>query len=530
MLFQGSTLMYDYIIIGGGSAGCVLANRLSADSRARVLLLEAGIPDKRLTIHIPLAWNQNFKTEIDWNYNTEPQPHLENRSLYWPRGKTLGGSSSINAMIYIRGHRSDYDHWARLGNEGWSYDEVLPYFKKSEHNERGASQHHGAGGALNVTDLPAPNPLTMAFVRAAQETGLKYRTDFNADDQEGVGIYQVTQKNGKRHSTAAAFLKPVMERPNLTVITGAHVTRVLFDGRRVCGVAYLENGTPREVRCRDEVILCGGSINSPQLLMLSGIGPANHLREMGLKVIADLPGVGENLQDHIVCGIINYSVKPVSLINAQKLLALGRYLLTNSGLLRSNGGEGGAFIRSRPDLEACDLQYHFLPSHFLDHGLTPLSGHGFAAGITVLRPKSRGYIKLRSADPLAHPVIQPNYYADESDLHLTVEGMKWIREVIEASPFDPYRGAEILPGAQIDSDEALCRFARERSETLYHPVGTCKMGQDPMSVVNDRLQVHSVEGLRVVDASIMPQIIGGNTNAPTIMIGEKAADLIKTGW
>ncbi len=517
--------MYDYIVIGAGSAGCVVANRLSADPRARVLLLEAGGPDTRQSIHIPAAWAKSLKTEIDWNYTTEPQPHLLDRRLYWPRGKTLGGSSAINAMIYIRGHRVDYDTWAQLGNEGWSYDDVLPYFKKSENNVRGASTYHGAGGYLNIDDLE-PNPLTSAFVQAAQAVGIPHRVDFNGEDQAGVGTYQVTQKNGKRQSSAVAFLRPILDRPNLTVITHAHAARILFEGRRARGVSYLQEGMPREAHAAEEVILCGGTVNTPQLLLLSGIGPAEHLHEMNIPVVADLPGVGQNLQDHVVCGVITFAVKPVSLVGATRVSEMVRYLLTNRGMLRSNAGEGGMFERTSPELPAPDLQYHFLPAHFLDHAQTPLVGHGYTLGTTLLRPKSNGYVKLRSADPLDAPIIQPNYYAEPEDIETMLKGMYRIREILAAAPFDVYRGIEFLPGSDVQSEADMRQVLRERTETLYHPVGTAKMGSDSMSVVNDRLQVHMVEGLRVADGAIMPTIVGGNTHAPVVMIGEKAADLI----
>jgi choline dehydrogenase len=520
--------MYDYIIVGAGSAGCVLANRLSADPQRRVLLLEAGGPDKRTEIHIPAAWSKTLKTELDWNYYTEPQEHLNNRQLYWPRGKTLGGSSSINAMIYIRGSRWDYDNWAMLGSEGWSYDDVLPYFKKGENNERGADDYHGVGGPLNVKDQPCPNPLTEAFVRGAQTVGLPYRADFNGEDQMGVGILQTTTKNGKRHSAAAAYLKPVMGRPNLTVLTHAHTTRILFEGKKAVGVEYIHEGFPRQARTRREVILSGGAINSPQLLMLSGIGPADHLRELGIEVLSDLPGVGQNLQDHQITGVGYHCTKPISMANANRPQTLLQYLLTGKGMLQSNGAEGGGFVKIDPDAPAPDVQFHFLPAFAYNHLLTPLEGHGFTLGVTVLRPESRGYISLRSANPADYPVIQPNYLSDAQgkDLRLFVEAIKLAREIVFTRPFDAYRGAEFLPGYHVQTDEDIRDYVRQQVQTLYHPVGTCKMGADPMAVVNEQLQVHTVENLRVVDGSIMPVIASGNTNAPIMMIAEKAADLI----
>jgi choline dehydrogenase len=505
----------------------VLAYRLTANPQVKVLLLEAGGPDKRREIHIPAAYGQAFKSEIDWNYETEPQPHLNNRKLYWPRGKVLGGSSSINAMIYIRGARQDYDAWRDAGNPGWGFDDVLPYFKKSENQERGASAYHGVGGPLNVADLIAPNPMTRAFVAACQQVGLKRNDDFNGPQQEGAGIYQVTQKTGQRHSTAAAFLKPALARPNLTVLTHTHATRILFEKNRAVGVAYIQAGQTREARAAREVILSGGSINSPQLLLLSGVGPADHLRALGIPIVLDLPGVGQNLHDHIAVGAFYYATQPVSLASATAPLQLLQYLLFKKGMLTSNVGEGGAFVKSKPDLPAPDIQYHFGPIHYLNHGLTKMDGHGFATGPTLLSPDSRGALTLRSNDPLAAPAIQPCYLTSSRDMERLLYGLKLAREIVAAKAFDAYRGAEIHPGPSVTRDAALREYIRNGAETLYHPVGTCKMGSDPLAVVNARLQVHGLEGLRVVDAAIMPTVPSGNTNAPTIMIAEKGADLIQ---
>ncbi|MCU0498263.1 MAG: choline dehydrogenase [Anaerolineae bacterium] len=518
--------MYDYIIVGAGSAGCVLANRLSANPNHKVLLLEAGGPDQRTEIHVPLAWSQTLKTEVDWNYETVPQAHLNGRRLYWPRGKTLGGTSAINAMIYMRGHPSDYDHWEELGNEGWSYEDVLPYFKLSEDNSRGANRYHGTGGPLSVIDPVAISPLSEAFVAAGRAIGMPYQADFNDEDQEGVGLYQSTIRNGKRCSSAVAFLRPALERDNLTVITHAHTTRILFEGRCAVGVQYLENGFPREARAQREVILAAGAVNTPQLLMLSGIGPADHLREQEIKVISDLPGVGANLQDHLVTGLSNYSTQPVSLSNAMKPHQVIRYLLTSTGMLQTNGAEVGAYFTVDSSSPAPDIQVHFLPGFFVNHGFTRVDGHGFALGITVARPKSRGTIRLQSANPLVTPLIDPQYFSDPSDLELLVAAFKRVRELVYSAPFDPYRGAELLPGWEVQSDDQIREYMKWQIETIYHPVGTCKMGHDEMGVVNERLQVHTLENLRIADASIMPTIPGGNTNAPTIMIGEKAAELI----
>lgn len=518
--------MYDYILVGAGSAGCVLANRLSEDPGLRVLLLEAGGPDDKREIAVPAAFSKLFKTPYDWAYETEPEPHLDGRRLYWPRGRTLGGSSSINAMIYIRGAHADYDTWRDLGNPGWSYADVLPYFKRAENQRRGPSDHHAVGGPLDVSDLRYVNPLSRAFVEAGVALGWPRTDDFNGASQEGVGIYQVTQRRGQRHSAAAAYLRPAGGRPNLTVWTGAQATRVLFDGTRATGIEFTRGGATERAEAAREVILCGGTVNSPQLLLLSGVGPADTLRAQGIPVIADLPGVGENLQDHALIGVAYACTQPITLMTAERADNLLEYLLFRRGKLSSNIAEAGAFVKLDPAAPAPELQYHFAPAFYMDHGFTRPDGHGFSLGPTVLRPKSRGRIALRSRDPLAPPAIHGNYLADDSDLRLLIEGIRLSRRIVRAHPFDPYRGLEYL-GPQGDDDAAITAYIRERLETLYHPVGTCKMGTDPLAVVDPELRVRGVDGLRVVDASIMPTIISGNTNAPTIMIAEKAADLLK---
>jgi choline dehydrogenase len=517
--------MFDYVVVGAGSAGCVVASRLVEDPSVRVLLLEAGGSDHQREIAMPVAFSRLFKTPVDWAYLTEPQAHLHQRMLYWPRGKVLGGSSSINAMVYIRGHRADYDTWRDEGNEGWGFSDVLPYFKKAEHQERGASEFHGVGGPLNVANLRSPNPLSRAFVQACVQLGIPHNDDFNGATQDGVGLYQVNQKNGRRHSTAAAYLQST--RQNLTILTGAYVTRVLFSGTRATGVEIIRERQIQRIEAGSAVILCGGAINSPQVLMLSGVGPAQHLRQFNIPVVVDLPGVGQNLQDHLVIGAVYVCRRPVSLDGAGSLADLLRFLVLRRGRLTSNVGEAGGFVRTDAAAPLLDLQLMFGPVYFLDHGLTHPAGHGFSLGGYLLRPRSKGYVALRSSHPLAPPVIQPNYLADEHDLSVLVEGFRLVRRIARAKAFDASRGREYWPGEHVQSTEETVEAIRESAETHYHPVGTCKMGRDAGSVVDAQLRVHSVEGLRVVDASIMPTIVGGNTNAPVIMIAEKAADMIK---
>ncbi len=528
-------MIYDYIIVGAGSAGCVLANRLSANPKNQVLLLEAGVRARLSAIQIPAAFAKLFKTPLDWAYETEPQAELNHRRLFWPRGKVLGGSSSINAMLYIRGHRDDYDRWQELGNYGWGYSDLLPYFKKSENQENGASEYHGIGGLLNVANLRTINRLSHVFVQAGKESGWPIIEDFNVPEPEGFGCYQVTQKNGQRHSAASAYLKPILSRPNLTICLEAMVTRLLLEGRRIVGVEYLANGQEkRQVKSGKEVILSGGTINSPQLLMLSGIGPGNHLQNLGIPVVLDLPGVGQNLQDHLITGVFYECRKPVTLKGANNLVNLLKYLSLKTGPLTSSVAEAGGFVKSQADLAIPDLQFHFAPAFFFNHGFTKWENHALTLGVTQLRPQSRGYIQLRSPDPLQPPLIQPNYLTVEADWQVIIRGLQLADKIFQASAFAPWRGLGIFPSKiplpQPESTQEYERqirdYIREMTQTVYHPVGTCKMGNDTMAVVNSRLQVRGIEGLRVVDASIMPTIIGGNTNAPTIAIAEKAADLI----
>jgi len=520
--------MYDYIIVGAGSAGCVLASRLTEDPNVSVLVLEAGGPDKNMNVRVPAAFSKLFKTSLDWNYETEPQPHMKNRKLYWPRGKMLGGSSSMNAMMYIRGNRHDYDEWGESGNPGWAFADVLPYFKKAEHYERGGTDLVGGAGPLNVAELRHVNPLTKVFLDAAVEAGLPKTDDFNGKSQEGVSPTLVTQKGGTRYSTAVGYLRPAMKRPNLTVHTQAQATKLLIEGKRAVGVAYLRSGAAQEARANREVILCGGAINSPQLLLLSGIGPADHLKALGIEVVADLPGVGQHLQDHLASGILYHCTQPITLASAESLGNLANFLLFKKGPLTSNVAESAGFLKTRPDLLAPDVEIIFAPSFFLEHGFANPPGHGFTIGVVLLHPESTGSLTLRSTNPTDPPAIQPNYLASENDMKVMVEGLRWARKIGQAKAFDAYRGNEFVPGEEVTSDADLAEFIRSRAETLYHPVGTCKMGEDPLAVVDPELRVRGVEGLRVVDASVMPTIISGHTNAPTIMIAEKTADLIKS--
>ncbi|MCY3979017.1 MAG: GMC family oxidoreductase N-terminal domain-containing protein [Chloroflexi bacterium] len=516
----------DYIVVGAGSAGAAVASRLSEDDSFSVLLLEAGGPDSNPDIHIPARFSELFHSADDWDYQTIPQPGLNNRREYVPRGKVFGGTSSMNAMVYQRGHPSDYDGWAARGNEGWAYEDLLPFFRKTQHQERGESTHHGVGGPINVADPQDPNPLSIAFVEAALELGYAHKADFNDGEQEGFGVYQVTQKRGKRHSTAVGYLQPALRRPNLKAIPFAQVTRLIVEDARCVGVDYQHDGELQTARARREVVLCGGAINSPQLLLLSGIGPASHLAEFDIPLVHDLPGVGQNLMDHIQVPLAYHCKAPLSLVNKDAPEQIKRYQEEKMGLLTSNLGESGGFVRLNPDSAAPELQYHFGPDWFVRHGFETPDGHGFTILVGLVGTMSVGELKLKSSDPFAPPAIDFACLMEDSDVQALLEGIKLGRQIAAASPFEPYRGVEFLPGEQITADDELIHYIREFATTIYHPASSCRMGRDPLAVVDERLRVHGIAGLRVADASIMPRIINANTNAPCIMIGEKAAAMI----
>ena len=543
-----SIIEADYIVVGAGSAGCVLAARLSEDGRYKVLLLEAGGDDRptknpsqfmsNLMIHIPVGYASTLKDpKVNWLYTTEPDPGTGGRQHVWPRGKVLGGSSSINAMLYVRGQQADYDGWRQLGCEGWAWDDVLPYFRKAQNQERGACDLHATGGPLNVADMRDGNPISEALIEACDQAGIPRYDDLNGKDQEGATWYQVTQKNGARCSAAVAYLHPAMKRPNLRVETGALASRVLFEGKRAAGVEFVQNGVKRVAKARAEVILAGGAVNSPQLLQLSGVGAGELLRQHGIAVVADVPGVGENLQDHYLSGV-RYRLKAGTLTVNQmskggRLAAEAmKYLLFRKGLLTLSAAHVAAFCKSRPDLAGPDIQFHILPATmdleklFLEQKMELEDAPGMTIAPCQLRPESRGWIRIKSADPSTYPAIFANYLSDPLDQEVAVAGLKWARKIAEQPAIAKYVDHEMNPGPGFESDEVLLEYARATGSTLYHPVGTCQMGAGPMAVVDDQLRVRGVSGLRVVDASIMPRLVSGNTNAPTIMIGEKGAAMI----
>ncbi|MEO7766211.1 MAG: GMC family oxidoreductase N-terminal domain-containing protein [Ferruginibacter sp.] len=528
---------YDFIIIGAGSAGCVLANRLSADPQYSVLLLEAGEPDKNPAIHIPGAYTKLNHTSVDWSFWTEPQPYVDDRKLYVPRGKTLGGCSSTNAMAYVRGNKEDFNEWAALGNPGWSYKEVLPYFKRSECNEKYGEPFHGKEGPLNVRDAIKRTSLSEAFIQSCELNGIPRNDDYNGDSQTGASFLQFTIKNNQRHSTAKAFLRPVLRRPNLTVQTGCMVKKIIIENGHATGVEVIfKKGDMAVIQCNKEVILSAGAIQSPQVLMLSGIGEASGLKKVGIETKLHLPGVGKNLQDHVWAGVSGASniptgnsvLKPLNMARA-----LFQHLLFKKGPLANSPLEANAFLKSDPSLDRPDIQFHFTPigmpaDYTTDiHDLRTFSKiDGYGILVILIRPASRGSITLRSYNPLDAPVIQPSFLSDPHDMEVLLKGIRIAIEVTNAAPLKRYNPAGVHLPAKPITEETLKIHIRKSLETLYHPVGTCKMGKDVMAVVNEKLQVWGIRGLRVADASVMPTIISGNTNAATIMIGEKAAEMI----
>jgi len=555
---------YDFIILGAGSAGCVLANRLSENPEFSVCLIEAGSKDKDPRLHIPIGFAfLGDKTKYNWAYETEPQKEFakvtveepeaavvdsaggvhkvpstseDHRRGYQPRGKTLGGSSSINAMLYVRGHKWDYDHWADLGNEGWSYKDVLPYFIKAEHNEEHDNEFHGKNGPLNVSEIRHKNRFVDDFVKAGSSL-YKFNEDFNGEDQEGFGFYQTTQKDGKRCSAAKAYIVPALERDNLTVLTDTNVNKILIENNSATGVECIDsNNETITLNASKEVILSSGAFGSPQILLRSGIGPENEITKHGIEHLVDLPGVGKNLQDHIdiltvhkynAMDLIGFSLKSIFYKFPLEIL---KYIFKKTGMFTSTIAEGGAFIKTRDDLEIPNIQLHYAPAMVIDHGRTSVWGHGMSCHSCLLRPKSRGEVTLKSSDPFDDPSIDPKFLSHPDDMQDMIDGYKKMMEVLNTEPFTKYIKEHTQTPIDVNNDKEIEQVLRAEADTVYHPVGTCKMGNDDMSVVDSNLKVRNVNGLRVVDASIMPTLIGGNTNAPTIMIGEKASDLIKSDW
>ena len=530
---------FDYIVVGAGSAGCVLAARLSEDPRTRVLLLEAGPPDRSIWIHLPIGYGKTmWSPRYNWCFSTDPDPNMNGRRIYWPRGKTLGGSSSINGLIYIRGQREDYDRWAALGNAGWGWDDVLPYFVRSEGNQRGAIPLHGGDGPLKVSDIAAKHELIEAFIGGAQQIGVPRTDDFNGAAQEGAGYYQLTTHKGWRCSTAKAYLVPARHRPNLRIETDALVSRLVFEGRRAVGVSYRQGGEMKTARCRAEVLLAAGSIQSPQLLQLSGIGPRALLERMGIAPVQVLPGVGENLQDHLQIRLGYECSKPIT-TNDQLNSWFGQasmgleWLMRRTGPLAVGINQGGCFMRAlkdesgRPVAATPDIQFHVatLSADMAGGKVHPYSG--FTMSVCQLRPESRGHVRIRSLDAAEPPEMQPNYHPTELDRATTVAGVKAARAIAEAPAMRPYVKREVKPGPEAASDADLLEFCRNNGATIFHPTGTCRMGGDPLAVVDARLRVHGVAGLRVIDCSAMPTLVSGNTNAPAVMMAEKAVDMIR---
>ena len=528
----GETAEFDYVIVGAGSAGCVLANRLSANGKNSVLLLEAGPKDSNIWIHVPIGYGKLFKEKtVNWMYQTEPEPGLHGRQVFQPRGKVLGGSSSINGLLYVRGQHEDYDRWRQRGNVGWGHDDVLPYFKKAENQCRGGDEYHGTGGPLSVSDWRHEDPLSEAFVKAAVESGIPFNPDFNGKTQEGAGFFQTTTHRGRRASSAYSYLRPAMSRGNLKVETSALAQRILFEGKSAKAVQYKQNGNLRTARARKEVLVSSGAYNSPQLLQLSGVGPADLLKSHGIDIVLDAAGVGNDLQDHLQVRLVTRCAQKITLndvINhpVRRVMAGARYALARSGPLTIAAGTSGAFFKTNPRLASPDIQIHFIPfsTDKMGEKLHPFSG--FTASVCQLRPESRGSLKIRSADPSTPPEIRINYLATETDRAAFVDGIRILRKILAAPALKPYSVEEVYPGVKTTSDEDVLDYCRNTGSTVYHPTSTCRMGNDPLAVVDQRLRVRGIEGLRVVDASIMPDLMSGNTNAPTIMIAEKASDMI----
>ena len=545
---MAESLSADYIVVGAGSAGCVLANRLSANSANKVLLLEAGGDDRptknpgqffsNLMIHVPVGYSQTLKDpKVNWLYETEPDPGTGGRTHVWPRGKVLGGSSSINGLLYIRGQHADYDGWRQLGCEGWGWDDVRPYFLRAENQERGAGEHHAVGGPLNVSDVTQTHPVSDAVVEACVEAGLPRNADVNGAEQEGVSYYQLTVKNGQRCSSAVAYLHPVMSRANLRVETNALTTRVIFEGKKAVGVEFTQNGVKRIARANKEVILSGGAINSPQLLQLSGVGPGQLLADHGIAVVSDLPGVGGNLQDHYVIAMTWRLKAGVISVNeltkgARFIGETFKYVFQRKGLLTLSAAHIAAFCKSRPDLAGPDIQFHILPATsdtqkmVTEQKMELESQPGLTIAPCQVRPESRGHIQIASPDPSVYPRITANYLSDPLDQEVAVASLKWGRRIAGQAALTPYIDHEMMPGPSLDSDEALLAYARMAGSTIYHPVGTCQMGHGANAVVDPQLRVRGVAGLRVIDASVMPTITSGNTNTPTIMIADKGAAMV----
>jgi choline dehydrogenase len=523
---------FDYIIVGAGSAGCVLANRLSADGKHSVLLLEAGPRDRNIWIHIPIGYAKLFKNpNVNWMYQTEPEPGLDGRQVFQPRGKVLGGSSSINGLVYIRGQHADYDRWRQLGNVGWSFEDMLPYFKRAENQARGESEYHGVGGPLNVSNAHESDPLSEAFIQAATQVGIPANNDFNGASQEGAGYYQTTTRNGRRGSTARTYLRAARERANLKIETNALAQRLLFTGKRANGVEFRQNGMLRSAKARKEVLVSSGAYNSPQLLQLSGVGPGELLRQHGIDVVQDTPGVGGSLQDHLQIRIVSRCTRAITINDEvkslrRKAVMAMRYAFQRKGFLALAAASAGAFFKTHQRLETPDVQVHFIPFSTDKMGEKLHDFSGFTAHVCQLRPESRGSVKIKSNDPSVPPEIRINYLSTETDRTTNVEGLKMLRKILAAPAMKPFVAAEEEPGPQAATDEALLAYARQRSSTVFHPTSTCRMGNDPLAVTDQRLRVKGIEGLRVIDASIMPDLVSGNTNAPVVAIAEKASDMI----